>query len=286
MEIKKEKDYYKILGVPKAATLAEIKASYKKLALKWHPDKNPDNTQETKQVFQKISEAYSVLSDEKKRKKYDKYGTVEDLDFDFEQFMKEFDFNDLFDMMFADMGHLFSHHKGHHKMHNMNRLHRDFERFMGDFKRKKNKMHKDEEKMQKKNEEEWETEEENEEDYEDCSENSENSSENNEKNGIKKLSEMDLAFLPIFMEQNIKELKKNTIKCTIDGKIMKESEILEHFEQTHHKELKKFIQSHDLNDLDGFMDEEMHGFDEFIDPFMVFGEMFGMNSKKKKKKFK
>lgn len=284
MEIKKEKDYYKILGVPKAATLPEIKASYKKLALKWHPDKNPDNAHETKQVFQKISEAYSVLSDEKKRKKYDKYGTVEDLDFDFEQFMKEFDFNDLFDMMFADMGHLFSHHKGH-RMPNMHRFHRDFERFMGDFKRKKSKMHRDEEKMQKNHEEkeeEWETDEENEEDYEDCSENSENSGNHNKKH----MSDMDLAFLPIFIEQNVTEIKKNAIKCKFDGKTLKESEIMDHFEQKHHKELRKFVDSHDLNDLDGFMDEEMHGFDEFIDPFMVFGGMFGLDSKKKKKKFK
>ncbi|KAL3934709.1 MAG: hypothetical protein SGARI_003273, partial [Bacillariaceae sp.] len=66
-------DYYQILGVPKNANDAALKKAYKKLAVKWHPDKNPGDEQATKN-FQKISEAYAALSDEKKRKIYDMYG--------------------------------------------------------------------------------------------------------------------------------------------------------------------------------------------------------------------
>jgi len=66
-------DYYQILGVPRSATDAQIKKAYKKLAVKWHPDKNPGDEQATKN-FQKISEAYATLSDDKKRKIYDTYG--------------------------------------------------------------------------------------------------------------------------------------------------------------------------------------------------------------------
>eukprot|EP00536_Pseudo-nitzschia_multiseries_P003988 jgi/Psemu1/253130/estExt_Genewise1Plus.C_640012 len=66
-------DYYQILGVQRSASDAEIKKAYKKLAVKWHPDKNPGDEQATKN-FQKISEAYATLSDEKKRKIYDAYG--------------------------------------------------------------------------------------------------------------------------------------------------------------------------------------------------------------------
>lgn len=67
-------DYYKILKVPKNAPLHEIKKAYKKLALRWHPDKNPDNTTEANKRFREISEAYEVLADPKKRQMYDKYG--------------------------------------------------------------------------------------------------------------------------------------------------------------------------------------------------------------------
>ncbi|XP_046391201.1 dnaJ homolog subfamily B member 3 isoform X3 [Ischnura elegans] len=67
-------DYYKILEVPRGVSTAEIKKAYRKLALKWHPDKNPDNQDEANKRFKEISEAYEVLSDEKKRKVYDQYG--------------------------------------------------------------------------------------------------------------------------------------------------------------------------------------------------------------------
>ncbi|XP_037945553.1 dnaJ homolog subfamily B member 6 isoform X3 [Teleopsis dalmanni] len=67
-------DYYIVLDIPRTATDAEIKKAYRKLALKWHPDKNPDNLDESNKRFKEISEAYEVLSDEKKRRVYDQYG--------------------------------------------------------------------------------------------------------------------------------------------------------------------------------------------------------------------
>lgn len=66
-------EYYQILGVPRSSTDVQIKKAYKKLAVKWHPDKNPGDEQATTN-FQKISEAYATLSDEKKRQIYDTYG--------------------------------------------------------------------------------------------------------------------------------------------------------------------------------------------------------------------
>ena len=65
-----EKDYYKALGVTKTAKPAEIKAAYRKLARKYHPDANKGDAS-AEERFKEISEAYSVLSDEKRRKEYD-----------------------------------------------------------------------------------------------------------------------------------------------------------------------------------------------------------------------
>ncbi|CAK8671195.1 unnamed protein product [Clavelina lepadiformis] len=67
-------DYYETLGVKKNATEADIKKAYRKMALKWHPDKNPDNKEEAEAMFKSISEAYEVLSDKQKREVYDRYG--------------------------------------------------------------------------------------------------------------------------------------------------------------------------------------------------------------------
>lgn len=66
-------DYYKILGVSKNSSVDEIKKAYRKLALKYHPDRNKDN-KEAEEKFKQISEAYAVLSDKEKRHQYDMYG--------------------------------------------------------------------------------------------------------------------------------------------------------------------------------------------------------------------
>ncbi|HYJ38751.1 MAG TPA: J domain-containing protein, partial [Chitinophagaceae bacterium] len=66
-------DYYSILGVSKTATAEEIKKAYRKLAVKFHPDKNPGN-KEAEEKFKQISVAYEVLSDDEKRKKYNRFG--------------------------------------------------------------------------------------------------------------------------------------------------------------------------------------------------------------------
>ena len=67
-------DYYKILGVKRNASKQEIKKAFKKLSLKYHPDKNKDNPKKAKEMFIKIANAYEVLSDDEKRKIYDQYG--------------------------------------------------------------------------------------------------------------------------------------------------------------------------------------------------------------------
>lgn len=68
-----KQDYYEILGISKSATQAEVKKAYRKMAIKYHPDKNPgDTTAEEK--FKLAAEAYEVLSDENKRARYDQYG--------------------------------------------------------------------------------------------------------------------------------------------------------------------------------------------------------------------
>ncbi|HIJ79855.1 MAG: DnaJ domain-containing protein [Desulfobulbaceae bacterium] len=68
-------DYYKLLGVDKKASKEEIKKAYRKLALKYHPDRNKGN-KEAEEKFKKISEAYAVLSDQEKRQQYDTYGSA------------------------------------------------------------------------------------------------------------------------------------------------------------------------------------------------------------------
>ncbi|AHN24642.1 Chaperone protein DnaJ [Gilliamella apicola] len=69
-----KKDYYEILGVSKTATESEIKKAYKRLAMKYHPDKNQDNKAEAEAKFKEVKEAYEILTDAQKKAAYDQYG--------------------------------------------------------------------------------------------------------------------------------------------------------------------------------------------------------------------
>ena len=67
------RDYYEILGISKDATEKEIKRAYRKIAMKYHPARNPDDKEDEKK-FKEAAEAYSVLSDPTKRQQYDQFG--------------------------------------------------------------------------------------------------------------------------------------------------------------------------------------------------------------------
>lgn len=69
-------DYYELLGIARDADAAAIKASYRKLALKYHPDRNPGDT-DAEETFKQLNEAYAVLSDPEKRQRYDTYGSAD-----------------------------------------------------------------------------------------------------------------------------------------------------------------------------------------------------------------
>ena len=68
----KRRDYYEVLGVPRDASVEEIKRAFRRLAMKYHPDRNKSPDAEAK--FKEINEAYQVLSDPQKRAAYDRYG--------------------------------------------------------------------------------------------------------------------------------------------------------------------------------------------------------------------
>ena len=68
-----KRDYYDILGVSKSATADELKKAYRKLAIKYHPDKNPDD-KDAEEKFKEAAEAYDVLSNPEKKSRYDQFG--------------------------------------------------------------------------------------------------------------------------------------------------------------------------------------------------------------------
>lgn len=119
----RKKDYYKSLGVDKTASEKEIKKAFRKMALKYHPDKNQDK--DTSAKFREIAEAYEVLGDEAKRRQYDQKGHhawdnagtggFKPGNFNFDDLFKGFD-DQFFKDMNMDMGH-FKHHFGSHKHH-------------------------------------------------------------------------------------------------------------------------------------------------------------------------
>jgi molecular chaperone DnaJ len=102
-----KEDYYNILGVERNATPEEIKQQYRKMALKHHPDRNPNNKKESEEKFKQINQAYEILSDTKKRQQYDNFGSgdgnnnFEGFDFNFNNTGQGFNFDDLFKDVFS-----------------------------------------------------------------------------------------------------------------------------------------------------------------------------------------
>ena len=94
-----KRDYYEILGVQKSASLEEVKKAYRSLALRYHPDRVPDEKKkESEEKFKDISEAYAVLSDSQKRALYDQYGHAGiDQKYTYEDIFKGADFSSIFE---------------------------------------------------------------------------------------------------------------------------------------------------------------------------------------------
>src|SRR4030042_7121832 len=99
------RDYYDILGVGKKASEDEIKRAYRKLAMKYHPDKNPNKKKEAEERFKEINEAYAVLSDKEKRKQYDTFGAEGFRQrFTQEELFRGFDFEEILSGLFGGRG--------------------------------------------------------------------------------------------------------------------------------------------------------------------------------------
>ena len=135
-----KKDFYEILGVKKDATKDEIRKAYKKLALKWHPDKNPENKKEAEEKFKEIAEAYSVLSDPDKRKEYDNRDSIPNFE-NFKFTNDDFDpfsmFNDFFktDKDFDNFG-TFGNFGFKHDNFDTNKHHSNIQKEMEEFHKK------------------------------------------------------------------------------------------------------------------------------------------------------
>ena len=94
------KNYYEILGVDKSSSPEEIKKAYRKIAMKYHPDKNPDD-KVAEEKFKEAAEAYSILGDQSKRDKYDRFGTTDGNSFSFSMEDIFGNFGDIFGDIFG-----------------------------------------------------------------------------------------------------------------------------------------------------------------------------------------
>jgi curved DNA-binding protein len=98
-----EMDYYQLLGVSRDATIDEIKKAYRKLAMKYHPDKAKGDKKQAEEKFKQISEAYAVLSNPEKKKEYDQFGSQAfKAKFSQEDIFRGFDFSEIFDVGISD----------------------------------------------------------------------------------------------------------------------------------------------------------------------------------------
>ena len=100
-----KRDYYEVLGVEKNASDDEIKKAYRKLAIKYHPDRNPDDAK-AEEKFKEAAEAYSILSDPQKRQQYDQFGFNGPNmgDGGFGGGFSDFDINDILNSVFGNRG--------------------------------------------------------------------------------------------------------------------------------------------------------------------------------------
>eukprot|EP00092_Neocalanus_flemingeri_P037213 GFUD01040518.1.p1 GENE.GFUD01040518.1~~GFUD01040518.1.p1 ORF type:complete len:210 (-),score=64.97 GFUD01040518.1:49-678(-) len=113
-----KRDYYKVLELQKGASKQEVKKAFRKMALKYHPDKNPGK--DTTKKFREVAEAYEVLGDDEKRRQYDDQGhgawqgEYKPGKFNFDDLFKDFD-DDFFKEMGVDLKGHFANHFGTHK---------------------------------------------------------------------------------------------------------------------------------------------------------------------------
>eukprot|EP00347_Sterkiella_histriomuscorum_P002794 403366774 len=122
-EIIAKKCYYEILSVEKSADENHIKKAYRKLALKFHPDKN--RAPQATDAFKKVSQAFACLSDPEKRRMYDQHGTEENFQQQYrQQYQEEFDPDDIFRMFFG--GNIYTSSFGHGRRHHVNRRQHQF----------------------------------------------------------------------------------------------------------------------------------------------------------------
>jgi curved DNA-binding protein CbpA len=300
MNENEQEDLYKILGIDKKSSSEEIKSAFRKLARKYHPDKNPDN-KEAAEKFKSISFAYSILSDKNKRERYDKYGTVDEDNFNVEEFLHNFDFGfeNLFNFEIEDLPDFdFPNH--HFKLfvlkdYKINEFVSEEIKKNNDYKEVNNlkyliygkgkgfkninnfiDLYNNEDKKDIENEndldsDEWEDVEDEEEEEED--------------------EDDDFQSLIDFVEKNINHTKKGKIMCKLCKSKIDEDNIEEHFIHNHKKEFlnSKFGKGKNwknieksFNKMEKFEDDifkkgknnnKMGGFDDLL------GELFGFNIK-------